>query len=62
MGVTIMTLAVGNDIDRKELLKISSSEDYVFLVEGYDKLVSSIEKISNASCYTRRYFVGAVGY
>ena len=49
-----MTLGIGRDVNRDELLEMATDEDHVFLADDFDNLVDQLHKISNFSCYTRK--------
>ncbi|XP_031567316.1 macrophage mannose receptor 1-like, partial [Actinia tenebrosa] len=50
MGVTIVTLGIGNGVDRKELIDMSTSEDYVLYVESYAALSKRVKEIRERVC------------
>jgi hypothetical protein len=50
MGVTIVTLGIGNGVDRKELVAMSTSENYVLYVESYAALSTRVQQIREKVC------------
>ena len=49
-GVTIVTLGIGNGVDRKELVSMATSEDYVLYVESYGDLSLRVKEMRERVC------------
>ena len=49
-GITVFAIGIGHSVNRKELEKIASSEDYVFEVDTFDALKSIRKLLTIRAC------------
>ena len=50
MGVKIMSIGVGSQIDEGELYKIATDKSFVFLLDSYQYLQDKLNNMLKVSC------------